>query len=67
MLFNLTIKPDDEYYKEAYNELISLTKYRKFQPIISIVLILIGSLLYFFLSKKYNWNISIYIHPYWII
>lgn len=52
MTFNLTIQPNEEYYKESYSQLISLTKFRKFQPLAATMLILVGCTLFYFDKKN---------------
>lgn len=48
MTFNLTFKPDEKYYKEAYEELISLNRLKKWEPIFAMIMTLFGVLLYCF-------------------
>lgn len=42
MTFNLSFKPDEKYYKEAYEELISLTRLKKWEPILAIIMVVFG-------------------------
>jgi hypothetical protein len=46
MNFTLTIKPDEIYYKEAYNEIISSYKFKKYEPLFATIMILLGLFLY---------------------
>ena len=48
MTFKLTFTPDKKYYEEAYDELISITKLRKWEPIFAIIMTLFGIGLYYF-------------------
>jgi len=48
MNFTLTLKPDETYYKEAYAEIISTFKYKKYEPIFATIMILLGLGLYYF-------------------
>ncbi len=52
MNFKLNFQPDEEYYKEAYSELISILKFKKFEPLFAILLILVGLILYYFDENK---------------
>lgn len=47
MNFNLTFKPDENYYKEAYSEIISSLKLKKYEPILATIMVLFGIGLYF--------------------
>jgi len=47
MNFILTFIPDKQYYIEAYDEIISLLKYKKYEPYFAIILIGMGIILYF--------------------
>jgi hypothetical protein len=48
MHFNLTFKPDENYYREAYAEIISSLKLKKYEPIFATIMVLFGIALYFF-------------------
>ena len=48
MNFNLTFKPDENYYKEVYAEIISSLKFKKYYPIFATIMVLFGIGLYFF-------------------
>ena len=50
MTFKLTFQPDTEYYKEAYDELLTLTN-KKLEPILAIVMTIFGIGLYYFDKK----------------
>jgi hypothetical protein len=52
MNFNLTFKPDENYYKEAYAEIVSTLKLKKYEPIFATAMVLFGIGLYFFDSDK---------------
>jgi hypothetical protein len=52
MNFSLTLKPDEAYYKEAYSEMISTLKLKKYEPIFAIIMILFGLGLNYFDSKE---------------
>ncbi len=52
MNFNLTFKPDEDYYKEAYAEIISSLKLKKYEPIFATIMVLLGIGLYFFDNHK---------------
>jgi len=47
MNFILNFKPDKAYYTEAYDEIISSLKYKKYEPYFAILLIGMGIILYF--------------------
>jgi hypothetical protein len=48
MIFKLTFQPDEKYYKEAYEELISLSRLKKWEPILATAMTLFGIGLYCF-------------------
>lgn len=52
MNFCLILKPDQAYYKEAYSEIISTLKLKKYEPIFAIIMILFGLGLKYFDSKE---------------
>lgn len=52
MIFTITIIPDEPYYKEAYDELVSTLKLKKYEPYFAIIMILFGIGLYFFDTHK---------------
>ena len=47
MNFKLNIKPDEEYYKEAYDEIVSSLKLKKYEPYFAITMIILGLIFYF--------------------
>lgn len=47
MNFKLNFKPDEEYYKEAYGEIMSSLKLKKYEPYFAIVMIILGIILHF--------------------
>lgn len=52
MTFKLTFTPDKDYYEEAYNELISVTKLRKWEPILAVFMTLFGIGLFYFDNRN---------------
>lgn len=52
MNFNLTFKPDENYYKEAYAEIISSLKLKKYEPIFATIMVIFGIGLYVFDTHK---------------
>lgn len=52
MIFNITLTPDEPYYKEAYGELVSTLKIKKYEPYFAIIMILFGIGLYYFDTYK---------------
>jgi hypothetical protein len=48
MNFKVTITLDEQYYSEAYEELISLNKLNKWEPYLAGAMILVGFILYTF-------------------
>ena len=52
MEFQVTITPAKKYYTEAYTELISLTRLKKWEPYIAILMILVGVIVYYFNIKN---------------
>lgn len=48
MEFSLKFIPDEDYYKEAYNEMVSSMKYKKYVPYFASALIFVGVVFYFF-------------------
>lgn len=52
MNFNLTFIPDEDYYKEAYSEIISSFKYKKYEPIFASIMAFWGIFLYFIDKNK---------------
>lgn len=48
MNFNLTIIPDEEYYKEAYREMVSTLRFKKYEPFFATLMVIFGVGLYFF-------------------
>jgi len=55
MNFKLTFTPDDIYYREAYAELISLKKLKKFEPLFAVILFFFGIGLYYFDNNHVLW------------
>ncbi len=47
MNFTLNFTPDKQYYNEAYGEIVSSLKYKKYEPYFAILLIGMGIVLYF--------------------
>jgi hypothetical protein len=47
MDFKLVFVPNEQYYKEAYDEIISSFKYKKYEPFLAIFMIGLGFVLYF--------------------
>lgn len=39
MNFKLTFIPNEQYYNEAYGEMISSLKYKKYEPIFAMIMI----------------------------
>ncbi|WP_264558856.1 YcxB family protein [Flavobacterium sp. N2270] len=61
MDFKLNFHPDEEYYKEAYDQLISIAKLKKFEPIFAVVFVLIGVCLYYFnMNKAFGFSSMIF-------
>ena len=52
MNFTLTFKPDEAYYKEAYETILSTLKLKKYEPIFATIMIIFGIGLYFYDSRK---------------
>lgn len=52
MNFKLNFKPDENYYKEAYSEIISSLKFKKYEPLFATILVFFGIALYIFDTKK---------------
>ena len=52
MNFNLTLIPDELYYKEAYSEIVATFKYKKYEPFFAALMIIFGVGLYFFDTNK---------------
>ena len=51
MEFNLKFIPDKNYYKEAYDEMVSSMKYKKYVPYFASALIFVG-IVFYFLDKS---------------
>lgn len=51
MNFKLNIEPNETYYQEAYEEILSSKKLKKWEPVLAILLLLFGVIL-FFLDKN---------------
>ncbi len=47
MNFKLNFIPDEEYYKEAYDEIVSSLKLKKYEPYFAITMIILGLIFYF--------------------
>jgi hypothetical protein len=47
MNFKINFKPDKEYYKEAYDEIVSSLKLKKYEPYFAITMIILGLIFYF--------------------
>jgi hypothetical protein len=52
MNFKLTLNPDKTYYKEAYKEMISSLKLKKYEPIFATLIVVLGLFLYFYDSDE---------------
>lgn len=52
MNFKLALKPDENYYREAYSELISSLKLKKNEPLFATIMVFFGIGLYFFDTQK---------------
>ncbi|MGA9212751.1 MAG: hypothetical protein WBY99_08680 [Kaistella sp.] len=52
MNFKLNFKPDENYYKEAYAEIISSLKFKKYEPLFATIMVFFGIGLYFFDTHK---------------
>ena len=48
MNFNLTFIPDEAYYKEAYEEIVSTLRFKKYEPFFAILMVIFGVGLYFY-------------------
>ncbi|MGL4632278.1 MAG: hypothetical protein ACRCVT_13835 [Leadbetterella sp.] len=46
MNFSLKFHPDEEYYKEAYGEMVSLVRLKKYEPYFAVALFFFGIYLY---------------------
>lgn len=54
MNFKLIFIPDEQYYKEAYDEIVSSLKYKKYEPIFALIMIGLGIVLYFQDTYKFT-------------
>jgi hypothetical protein len=52
MNFNLTFIPDEPYYQEAYNEIVSTLKYKKYEPFFATLMVIFGVGLYFYDTNR---------------
>ncbi|OFY84840.1 MAG: hypothetical protein A3K10_05245 [Bacteroidetes bacterium RIFCSPLOWO2_12_FULL_31_6] len=52
MNFKLSFKPDENYYNEAYSEIVSSLKFKKYQPLFATILVFFGITLYFLDTQK---------------
>jgi len=52
MTFKIAFTSSKDYYKESYEELISVKKFKKFEPILAIILLLFG--VFLFISDSIN-------------
>jgi hypothetical protein len=52
MNFNLTFIPDESYYKEAYREMISALRFKKYEPLFATLMVIFGIGLYFYDASK---------------
>jgi hypothetical protein len=52
MNFNLTFIPDEAYYKEAYGEIVSTLKFKKYEPFLATLMVFLGIGLYFYDTNK---------------
>lgn len=48
MNFNLTFTPDESYYKEAYGEMVSTLRFKKYEPFFATLMVICGIGLYFY-------------------
>ena len=46
MNFRLTFKPDEKYYSEAYSEIISSFRFKKYEPLFASIMIFCGVIFY---------------------
>ena len=42
MNFNLTFIPDEPYHQEAYNEIVSTLKYKKYEPFFATLMVILA-------------------------
>ncbi len=52
MNFKLAFRPDENYYKEAYSEITSSLKFKKYEPLLGTIMVLFGGSLVFIDSNK---------------
>ena len=52
MNFKIDFTPNKEYYKEAYEEMISTYKLKKWEPIFALLLIVFGLFIYFTIKSE---------------
>ena len=52
MNFNLTLIPDELYYKEAYREILSTFKFKKYEPFFATLMVILGIGLYFYDTNR---------------
>ncbi len=46
MNFKLIFTPDKQYYEEAYGEMLSITKVKKWEPVLATVMFIVGIVFY---------------------
>lgn len=47
MIFDLNFIPDENYYKEAYTEITSSLKLKKYEPCFAVAMVFLGVIFYF--------------------
>ena len=52
MNFTLTFIPDEQYYKEAYSEIVSTLKFKKYEPFLATIMVIFGIALYFYDTNR---------------
>jgi hypothetical protein len=52
MNFTLTFIPDEPYYKEAYSEIVSTLKFKKYEPFLATIMVIFGIALYFYDTNR---------------
>ncbi|GAA4041735.1 YcxB family protein [Flavobacterium chungnamense] len=52
MNFKIDFKASKEYYEEAYDEMISSYKLKKWEPIFALLLVVFGIVIYFIINNK---------------
>lgn len=52
MNFKIDFKPSKEYYEEAYDEMISSYKLKKWEPFFALLLVVFGIVIYFIINNE---------------